>query len=278
MAPAPASGPTAGGKDLHLPTHPRPSKSLYRGGGAGMGMLAQPAAARPAERSRLPGPRRRPVMVQRKSSSPERNAPDPNVFVLWSNAGRSHTPNSLWRAERGGQVAPADGAPRTLAAVVVGHQRPATSPAAPGTRRVVPCSPRHPSRLDGTWLSRLDGELRGHVEGGQLRWEEDGSATPLVLHGERGNIVSMTVDGQAHSGVLSADERLLRWGDGDVWVRVDDFFEQVSTLCSSGNSILQDDSLSWGSWRASSSRPPSRPASRPTSRSLYQEPVRLYLA
>lgn len=131
----------------------------------------------------------------------------------------------------------------------------AAAGAGPQDRRSNVCSPLGRHRLlEGGWASRADGELRGRVEGGAFTWEEDGTSTPLVVHGDRGDVVSMTVDGVGHSGVLSEDGRFLRWGDGDVWVRVlpESALERSIRGCSEANLWLEE-SLPWAGW--SRSRP-----------------------
>uniref|UniRef100_A0A7S0B259 Uncharacterized protein n=1 Tax=Pyrodinium bahamense TaxID=73915 RepID=A0A7S0B259_9DINO len=229
------------------------------------GRAGSPKAAGGACGSRAALGRGRPGTTRREpgaGAARRRHDPDPHVAVLWNSAGRARTPNSVYRrGEPGGQIAasgkssPEDAGRRTLSALVsTGSRRPATSPAG---------SARDPARLDGTWLSRTDGELRGYVEGGRLHWEEDGTATPLMVHGDRGNIVSLSVDGRAYSGVLSEDERLLRWGDGDLWVRVDEFYEQLSRICAD-SSALEEEGVHWGSW--SRRRPVSMRGNRPITR------------
>mmetsp|Transcript_117588 Transcript_117588/g.293180 ORF Transcript_117588/g.293180 Transcript_117588/m.293180 type:complete len:313 (-) Transcript_117588:260-1198(-) len=119
--------------------------------------------------------------------------------------------------------------------------------------------------FEGDWASRADGELRGRIEQGHLMWEEDGTATPLWVHGERGDVLSMMVDGQCHYGVLSEDGRLLRWADGDVWLRVvPESAVDHSMRDQSYESFELDECLPWAGWSARS-----RPGSfvRPTSKS-----------
>lgn len=232
---------------------------------------ASPSIARSAEGLRKGYSRR---------GAAHRRALDPDVFVLWTSAARPRTPNSVWRADRQPGREDADGL-RSLAALVVGQRCTATAPAALSGKCSEAARPaelsssgdaaspsRRPGHLDGAWLSRQDGKLRGHVVGGQLHWEEDGSVTSLIVRGERGNIIAMNVDGKAYSGVLSEDDRLLRWGDGDLWVRLDEFYDQVSKRCIANN-LLEHEDLHWAAWRCTRSLP--RVAVRQRSRSLAWE-------
>lgn len=103
--------------------------------------------------------------------------------------------------------------------------------------------------FEGDWVSRTDGELRGRIEGASLIWEEDCSTTHLWAHGERGDVISMLVDGECHSGVLSEDGRLLRWGDGDTWIRMlpeNALDHKLRDLGSAGLEL--DETLPWAGW------------------------------
>lgn len=134
------------------------------------------------------------------------------------------------------------------------------SPATPGSPGADRCQV-----FEGDWASREDGELRGRIEQGHLMWEEDGTATPLWVHGERGDVLSMLVDGSYHYGVLSEDGRLLRWGDGDVWLRVVPESAVDHSIRDQGYDSLElDESLSWAGWSA---RSPSLSSMRATSKS-----------
>jgi len=107
--------------------------------------------------------------------------------------------------------------------------------------------------FEGYWASKDDGELRGRIEHGHLVWEEDGTATPLWVRGERSDVISMLVDGENHYGVLSEDGRLLRWADGDVWFRVIPESAVDHSLRDQGYDSLElDEYLSWEGWTARS--------------------------
>lgn len=132
------------------------------------------------------------------------------------------------------------------------------------------------SILDGSWFSRIDGDFRGNIEDGTLVWEEDGTATPLSRHGERGDVVSMVVDGDAHFGVLSEDGRLLKWQDGDIWKRALPRNRLDVALSMQGNSDLDlDGSLPWAGWNLdwrpmTVGRPTSKSAARVAITNLAQ--------
>lgn len=81
--------------------------------------------------------------------------------------------------------------------------------------------------LDGTWLSRTDGEVRGSISGSQMFWP-DGSTSRISY--QSGAIV-VHVDGRSHSGVMSSDGSRLRWSDGDVWSRVDNAATRLRSYC-----------------------------------------------
>jgi len=103
--------------------------------------------------------------------------------------------------------------------------------------------------MDGEWASKTDGEFRGCIEGGVLVWEEDGTETTLTVHGERMETVSMLVDGESHYGVMSEDGRILKWHDGDTWVRITPEGAIDRHLRDYGAAALEvDDSLEWVGW------------------------------
>lgn len=75
--------------------------------------------------------------------------------------------------------------------------------------------PRSPGAIDGIWISRLDGEVRGQISGGTLQWP-DGDTSSLQWHGE--NAISIVVDGDTHTGIVT-DGRI-KWADGDTWFHI----------------------------------------------------------
>lgn len=183
--------------------------------------------------------RRQLVESRQASHTVSETQVDEDTFVLWPGGARLRTPNTRWRPA--GASAPSH--PKvghrwssTLRSVLEGgHARPKAEPTPPGTPETddvqysahaqpSPCSSPTASIascvLDGDWFARSDGELQGRIQGGKLFWEEDGTATTLYMHSKRGDVVSMVVDGDTHCGVLSEDGRLLKWNDGDIWVRV----------------------------------------------------------
>lgn len=198
----------------------------------------------------------------RKPSNPR------GKFLLWEHGAVACTPTSQWWAgqRRGRQLVHGESIKwaATVRTTLEGkHERPKTgrhgndAPASVRTsaHRVShpPSSVRSPSALsssilDGDWYSRADGEYRGFVMDGHMMWNEDGSATPLAMHGERSDVVSMVVDGEMHSGVLSEDGRLLRWRDGDSWKRVS--MASSTEYGSDGASMADDadDRIQWSGW------------------------------
>eukprot|EP00927_Polykrikos_kofoidii_P051526 TRINITY_DN45328_c0_g1_i1.p1 TRINITY_DN45328_c0_g1~~TRINITY_DN45328_c0_g1_i1.p1 ORF type:complete len:385 (+),score=49.76 TRINITY_DN45328_c0_g1_i1:187-1341(+) len=219
--------------------------------------------------------------------------PEDDLFAMWSSAARSDTPQSVWNGQRG-PAAPASirkskqarlhhtaHTPRcvpdhvpTVRSTLIGRLSQTRSPApqsparklprelaAKGVRPALYEEPHTPppAHLDGVWISRRDGETRGYIESTRLLWAEDGSTSRLSFYGLAGNIVNVVVDGEAHSAVLSADRRLLRWGDGDVWVREDDEMEDLRPI---NHSTGDGKDVPWQGWSTS------RPQSRSTPRSL----------
>lgn len=93
--------------------------------------------------------------------------------------------------------------------------------------------PRTESVLcEGIWVSREDGELRGEVTSGSLTWP-DGDSTPLLQYGTDGRAVTMSLEGRAHTAVISNDGSCLRWSDGDVWLRADETYHRLRDYTSS---------------------------------------------
>lgn len=213
-----------------------------------------------------------------------------DLFALWENGARSDTPRTAWNETRGptapstsrraweasrkAATAAASRAP-TLRAVLVGGKRnkitsptrqskTPTTPTPRGKHRLpeVEADPA-PTHLNGRWFSRLDNELMGRIEGDRVVWAEDGTSSRINLHSD-GQVVSMLVNGEAHSAVLSSDGRLLRWSDGDRWMREDDDMEilrQSTSLYGAGNDDL-DCSILFGESNSCWSTRPSSTASR----------------
>jgi len=174
-----------------------------------------------------------------------------DVFAIWKNGGRTRTPNTVWHASRSARQTTAGlRAGSTLSSILV-------TPRSCSSSSYVETSAE--LALEGDWFSRADGEYRGRVEGGRMYWVDDDSSSQVTLRGERRNFVTMNVDGEAHSGVVSEDGRLLRWNDGDVWTRIDDISETLKDYCNK-NVVEEHMNLEWGGW--TSSRPASRPSSR----------------
>jgi len=235
----------------------------------------------------------------------EQEVPD-DVFVLWRQAALHRLPNTLWRPA--GADPPShpkmasqrfsstlrtalDGKHARPRAPVLSRQswlgdsgtyssagHPSVSEEAPlllpmdygmGGPRPGYCGPSH--LLDGDWFSREDGELRGRIEAGQLYWEEDGSATSLYIHTKRGDVVSMVVDGERHSGVLSEDGRILKWQDGDIWVRVRPENEVDISLSEQANASLEmEDYLLWDGWSNAQLMSHRRPTSKSMASAAYR--------
>eukprot|EP00929_Paragymnodinium_shiwhaense_P069698 TRINITY_DN35162_c0_g1_i1.p1 TRINITY_DN35162_c0_g1~~TRINITY_DN35162_c0_g1_i1.p1 ORF type:complete len:391 (+),score=78.39 TRINITY_DN35162_c0_g1_i1:92-1264(+) len=199
-------------------------------------------------------------LASRKSARGGRH--DIQLFSLWSSAGVKDEPNTIWEeplrpvataSERRTLTDRGEKAmflrPPTVRSALIGPLRPNTSDALPSRlktqRHQLPKVTKHSQRL-----SRSDGEYRCQIHGMRLFWAEDGSETRLTYHGVGGHIVSMMVDKEAHSGVLSSDGRLLRWGDGDLWVRDDDDMDSLrasTAACSTSCGESSESSL-WQGW------------------------------
>merc|ERR1719478_1096605 len=50
----------------------------------------------------------------------------------------------------------------------------------------------------------------------------------------------MNLDGEVHTGVLSEDGHILRWGDGDRWLRIDESYEEMQSYCADSQRDSQD--------------------------------------
>lgn len=201
-----------------------------------------------------------------------------DVFALWEPAGQANLPNSLWRPA--GANVPKTPPPRS-ARVALRHTLDGRAPSASHCIRsraesesqesqsslsssATPCSRETPSsdaqsakpaaHLEGEWVSRLDGEVRGRVLNGLFHWEEDGTTSALSVHRGRGDVVSMSVDGVGYAGVLSEDGRILRWADGDVWARVLPYGPLEISLKNHGIEKLElEECLEWSQWSRSMS-------------------------
>mmetsp|Transcript_84599 Transcript_84599/g.218002 ORF Transcript_84599/g.218002 Transcript_84599/m.218002 type:complete len:267 (+) Transcript_84599:91-891(+) len=199
-----------------------------------------PLRPRTTEGGALSRPPRRKQPATARGTSRGKGFDRGDVFALWGSAARSIVPISSQaareRAERrafynaGGQGG-VDWA-LTMRSVLTNNQEGSMAVGA--------------ARLEGTWHSRQDGELRGRIDGNRMTWEEDGSETLITIAGERADIVRMSVDGKSYAGVLSEDGRLLKWGDGDVWVRSDDCEDEAHYRMGSHPEL--DDELNWGRW------------------------------
>lgn len=157
-----------------------------------------------------------------------------DVFMLWKKGGKKAVPHSNWQAKRnifrradhqGGYI---EGS--TMRSAIIGIASVA-SRENDGTSSFTAAS-----SFQGTWVSRIDGEVRGHIKGACLTWAEDGSETRLKFVQSHpnpgpGDVVNMRVDGQSHAGVLSEDGHILRWSDGDRWLRVDDQYHRMQGYC-----------------------------------------------
>lgn len=188
-----------------------------------------------------------------------------DLFAIWNGGRHMHTPYSAWRAEHHDRRAMTERVARkelhgmcipgenTISSALVGQR-----PVSPPRPKVGPdywpvplegSEMRGPRvHLDGFWRSRADGELRGQISSCTLVWEDDGLATPLETHGHGGSIVYMSVDGDSHSAVLSEDGRLLRWSDGDVWVRDDDELERLRPCVDESQFQAIENLRSWANW------------------------------
>lgn len=155
--------------------------------------------------------------------------PSSDFFAVWGNAGRPTTPNSAWKATRPSsddiQLADDRALKTTLRTMLVGQG---------GSGIVTPMEeqtqlPRLLALLQGDWVSRNDGELRGYMQDDCFVWAEDGSSTPFKMLS--GGSIRMMLDGVAHSGVVSEDGAVLRWGDGDIWTRIDSTSHRLRCYC-----------------------------------------------
>lgn len=160
-------------------------------------------------------------------------------FFTWQLSAREHTPNSIYRPHGSGAPLPPEriGWRCTLrTALDASHGRAAEIPVDIPPREACQTKKELAARvralalrsdqpdvrcgvLDGDWATK-DGDFIGAAHHGYFYWEEDGHRTRLHVQGERGDLVSMVVDGVTHHGVLYEDGRKLRWGDGDVWYRL----------------------------------------------------------
>jgi len=202
-------------------------------------------------RSALASP---PLPLARKKARPRKTPPDKgrlgiDIFALWEKAGRTNTPVSIWSADRRHRdkehVGGLNGS--TLRATIIGPAR-VTVP----RRRMrieddedESRTANAPTAFEGMWISTGDGELRGRIVGHYLIWEEDNSRTTLKFIGSKssrglGDVVSMTFDGESHSGVLSEDGHVLRWRDGDRWLRLDESFDRMLAYCEHKQQLPED--------------------------------------
>jgi hypothetical protein len=182
-----------------------------------------------------------PLPSNRKLAPPKRREPGrlgKDFFVLWEKAGRSNTPVSDWKVNRDlysqskkfGKFL--DGS--TMRASVVGPAR--LPPSALEVCYEDDEGADIPTFFDGMWISRTDGDVRGRIERSSMMWEEDGSCTRLRFHksnphGGPGDLVTMRLDGEVHSGVLSEDGHMIKWLDGDHWMRVDQSYDLMQEYC-----------------------------------------------
>jgi len=228
------------------------------------------------QKQKSPGSPRQ--LVQQRKKSPVRIGLD--AFVLWEKAARPTQPVSAWRTDRnimrekdhpGGFI---DGS--TLLSTIVGPARfaPAVPPEDDSRSRM------RPTAFEGMWTSRADGDLRGRIEGSFLTWVDDGSRTRFKVikkhsRGGSGDVITMMVDGESHSGVLSEDGHILRWGDGDRWLRLDESFDRLQMYCEDSSGTQEDvqhqgwvvtDRCVMSNHLKSLARPSSSSASSPTSR------------
>lgn len=233
-----------------------------------------------------------PLPSARRSARPRKHPPDRGlvgiqVFALWEKAASPNTPVSLWKGSQKEYVEPrhplVDIVP-TMRSTIVG---PAQLPTLPIAGADDPRTYSGPlSAFEGLWVSMADGELRGRIIGNSLIWEEDGSETRLKFF--RGNsrkgvgdILQMKLDGATHFGHLSDDAHVLRWKDGDRWIRLDQSFERMQSYCdheklpqdfqlqgwkSVNRCLLSKNSKALSRPTTSSSR--GRPGSRPSTRDL----------
>jgi len=208
-----------------------------------------------------------PLPSARKLATPRKKRPvvgkvGVDVFALWHKAGQINVPVSSWHPKRnlfreahqGGFI---DGS--TLRSAIVGPKS-LPIPDEDDER----CY-EEPTAFEGTWISRADGDLRGSIEGSWLIWADDGSRTRLRIikahsRGGSGDVVAMLLDGKAHSGVLSEDGHILRWGDGDRWLRIDAHYERMEGYCENAKSHLDGSQLQ--GWSVHENCILSRPVSR----------------
>lgn len=206
----------------------------------------------------------------------------PAFFAIWGTACRAQTPISQWKTSPRSPLSVASrpwlstkqrrarNSPATLAAALV---RCAPSPS-PRTTRPPQCAAdeglaqsdiseaekelqaRTLRQLEGTWASRQDGKIRGRVEGTRFVWQDDASWSRIAVHSGQ-KTLSMVVDGKFFSGFLSEDGRLIRWADGDTWIRADDAVSrQLREFCAGSTGKPE---VSFRKSLSSHSRPSSRP-------------------
>lgn len=183
----------------------------------------------------------RTVLPDLPDLKPKRKA-GADVFAFWDRGGRRVMPVSHWTIKKkdltraseavGGVFAEA----HTLRSSLVGPTWPPPSPLLSTGRSCSQASsrsePPENSAFDGLWIGRADGEMRGRIEGSRLTWYVDKSISQLriIRHQSRGgvgDVISFTLDGETHAGTLSPDGSVLRWRDGDRWLRVDEGFERM---------------------------------------------------
>lgn len=142
----------------------------------------------------------------KKASS--RPQPNSNLFAIWGTSARCRTPNSMGAPEHNPVTKVCE-----VHAVKAGRMDAGASMKA-ALGNCVPRAPRCPGALDGLWVSKIDGEVRGKILGTDLVWM-DGDRSMISWHGA--TAISIIVDGDTHTGVVTQGR--IKWGDGDIWIR-----------------------------------------------------------
>ena len=217
---------------------------------------AKPEARRPLLRS--PGGSPATSAPRRRQGAGVPTERPKDFFSIWDAGGRPHTPDSIWRRQmcndrpdtgvgqvpeaRAQTAKPSPGVVPSVRALLLEDRPSSRSEAAnarPPTHGAADARSVSLADFDGTWISRGDGELRGRIENGRMIWAEDDSETLLTAYGH-GDIVSTLVDGVVYSAVLSEDKNVLRWGDGDHWIRADEQANRLLRYCSDAGAVEGD--------------------------------------